>query len=180
MHRLFVLTGAPGSGKSALLDCLRRSGVTAIDEPARQILAEQRSFGGHGVPERDPALFVELMLSRAVFEYRRQEASDRPIVFDRGVPDLIAYASLYGLDATRVLSASRAYRYNPTVFFAPAWEEIYCNDDERKMTFDQARDFGERMRDAYLGLNYELLDLPRDTPGKRAGILLKALADRSE
>jgi len=168
----YVLTGAPGTGKSAALDQLRRRGFDGIDEPARQILAEQRSFGGRGVPDADPALFVELMLSRAVFERRKHRPAEQPVFFDRGVPDLIAYALLYGLDDAAPRNAAHKYRYNTTVFFAPPWTDIYTQDEERRMTYGQAADFGERMRDAYFGLGYDVVELPRDTPEARARFML--------
>ncbi len=181
MIPFYVLTGAPGTGKSAVLEQLRRHGHDGIDEPARQILAEQRSYGGRGVPDADPALFVELMLSRAVFERRKPRPAGRPVFFDRGVPDLIAYALLYGLDDAAPRNAAHKYRYNPTVFFAPPWKDIYTQDEERRMTYGQACDFGERMRDAYLGLGYDIVDLPRDAPEARARIILDRIeADARE
>ena len=172
MIPFYVLTGAPGTGKSAVLERLGLKGYDGVAEPARQILAEQRSFGGTGVPDSDPALFVELMLSRAVFERRRPRPANRPVFFDRGVPDLIAYALLYGLDDSSPRNAAHKYRYNPTVFFAPPWKDIYSTDDERKMTYGQAADFGERMRDAYGGLGYTLVELPRESPEIRARFVL--------
>ena len=172
MIPFYVLTGAPGTGKSAVLERLRLLGYDGIDEPARQILAEQRSFGGNGVPDNDPALFVELMLSRAVFERRKPRSADLPVFFDRGIPDLIAYALLYGLDDAPPRSAAHKYRYNPTVFFAPPWKDIYSTDEERRMTYGQAADFGERMRGAYLGLGYTLVELPRESPEERARFIL--------
>lgn len=172
----YVLTGAPGTGKSAVLEQLRRRGFDGIDEPARQILAEQRSFGGNGVPDTDPALFVELMLSRAVFERRKPRPADRPVFFDRGLPDLVAYALLYGLDDAPTRNAAHKYRYNPTVFFAPPWQDIYSQDEERRMTYGQACDFGERMRDAYQGMGYVLQELPRVSPEERAQSILETIA----
>ncbi len=177
MIPFYVLTGAPGTGKSAVLERLRLQGYDGVDEPARQILAEQRSFAGHGVPDSDPALFVELMLSRAVFERRKPRSADHPVFFDRGIPDLIAYALLYGLDDRPARSAAHKYRYNPTVFFAPPWKDIYSTDEERRMTYGQAADFGERMRDAYLGLGYTLVELPREDPAERARFIEDTVAD---
>lgn len=173
MIPFYVLTGAPGTGKSALLERLMLKGYDGVDEPARQILAEQRSFGGNGVPDSDPALFVELMLSRAVFERRKPRLADLPVFFDRGIPDLIAYALLYGLDDRPARNAAHKYRYAPTVFFAPPWQDIYSTDEERKMTYGQAADFGERMRDAYRGLGYTLVELPRESPEDRAQFVLE-------
>ncbi|MEM7017285.1 MAG: AAA family ATPase, partial [Pseudomonadota bacterium] len=76
-HNCFILTGAPGSGKSTLINTLRARGIQCIDEPARQILAEQRLINGEGVPEKkDPGLFIELMLSRTTQAYRSITSAD--------------------------------------------------------------------------------------------------------
>ena len=53
--RYFLLTGAFGSGKSTLLEHLQSRGIQGIVEPARPILAEQRSIQGNGLPEADPS-----------------------------------------------------------------------------------------------------------------------------
>jgi predicted ATPase len=79
----FVLTGPPGSGKTTLLQHLRTRGFAGIDEPARQILAEQRSIAGNVLTNRDARLFVELMLSRMIGEYRRIQTPSEPVFFDR-------------------------------------------------------------------------------------------------
>ena len=52
--RFFLLTGAFGSGKSTLVQHLQLRSIRGIDEPARPILAQQRSIQGNGLPERDP------------------------------------------------------------------------------------------------------------------------------
>src|SRR4051812_38218245 len=98
MDKFFILTGAFGSGKTTLLEHLRTLGFPVVEEPARQILAEQRSIDGAGLPERDARLFVELMLCRAMHDYRRSRATTAPILFDRAIPDMVAYANLFGFD----------------------------------------------------------------------------------
>src|SRR5579862_6324147 len=158
--KFFILTGAPGSGKTTLLQHLRTLGFQAIAEPARQILAEQRSIGGDGLPGRDTRLFVDLMLSRMIGEYNRPEASTAPIFFDRGIPDAVVYASLFGIDYPPGQNAARKYRYNPLVFFAPAWEEIYRQDEERTVSFQVASQFDPALREIYRQLGYVLIDLP--------------------
>jgi predicted ATPase len=45
----FVVTGAPGSGKTPILRELVRLGFLGVNEPAREILAEQRAIGGDGI-----------------------------------------------------------------------------------------------------------------------------------
>ena len=83
---LFVLTGAPGVGKSAILRQLEGSFAT-VPEPAREVLAEERARGGAGVPDRDAARFVALLLERAIRTHDAAAESGVVTVFDRGVPD---------------------------------------------------------------------------------------------
>jgi predicted ATPase len=61
-----ILTGAPGTGKSTVLNILSNNGVLTVPEPAREILREQRLLYGRGLPEEDPQLFVELILLKAL------------------------------------------------------------------------------------------------------------------
>lgn len=118
--RYFLLTGAFGSGKSTLLEHLQLRGIRGIVEPARPILAEQRSIQGNGLPEEDPRLFVELMLSRMLDACRQNATSLEPILFDRGIPDILGYAALFGFGVPHGENAARIYRYNTQVFMAPA------------------------------------------------------------
>src|SRR5262245_13916173 len=88
---LFVLTGPPGSGKIAILNLLRGA-IGCVDEPAREVLAEQRASGGRGTWDQDPALFVDLLLQRSIEKYGSARGSKDPVLFDRGIPDCVVYA----------------------------------------------------------------------------------------
>jgi predicted ATPase len=146
--RFFLLTGAFGSGKFTLLQHLQLRGIGVVVEPARPILAEQRSVQGNGLPERDPRLFVELMFSRMLDTYQQSDPLLGPILFDRGIPDILAYAALFGFGLPPDENAAHLYRYNPDVFIAPAWEQIYCTDDERTApVFPGARVWQQRSSD---------------------------------
>lgn len=173
--RFFVLTGAFGSGKSTLLERLRLRGIRGIVEPARPILAEQRGIGGSGVPEKDPRLFVELMLSRMIHDYQQSQASPSSVLFDRGLPDMLGYAALFGFSFPAGENAARLYRYHSRVFFAPAWEEIYCTDDERTVPFPVARTFGGDLRAIYERVGYTLIDLPCVSVEERAEFILERI-----
>ncbi|MCZ4708090.1 AAA family ATPase [Legionella pneumophila] len=174
MNQFYILTGAPGSGKTSMLAELAKRGFPVIDEPARRVLAQQRLIDGEGVYDKNPFLFKELMLSRMLYDYENAPKYDL-VFFDRGLPDLIAYSKCFGLDIGSELKASRINQYNSTVFFAPAWEQIYINDEERQLSFEAAQVFENDLRQAYSELGYQLVDIPLTTVSERVNFILKTI-----
>ncbi len=176
---LFVITGAPGSGKTPIVRELMALGFKGVDEPAREVLAQQRAIGGGSVYDRDRRLFCDLMLSRALADFDRMGGAQTPVFFDRGIPDQIGYAELFGLDTSMAESAAAGHRYNDVVFALPSWPEIYVTDSERTMTFESAQAFGERVRNVYEDLGYTVVVVPRDTIGARARFIVETVEVRA-
>jgi len=165
--KLLILTGAPGTGKSAILDALRGE-FACVNEPAREVLAEQRSSGGRGTWDQDPSLFVHLLLQRSIANYEAARALGTTVVFDRGIPDCVVYALLAGTDPTPSRTAAEAYRYRPQVLFLEPWADIYRKDAERIMEFEDTVSFGNELRRVYEELGYTLVGVPQTSIGKRA------------
>ena len=146
-----------------------------IDEPARQIISEQRAISGTGVSDKNPSLFIELMLSRATSRYKDVGEESDIVIFDRGVAVNIAYAKLFNLPFDHGWKAAKQYRANSKVFFTPNWREIYTTDEERTMSFEASAAMGDDLRRIYQELGYELIDLPLKDPKTRAEFLLQYL-----
>ncbi|MEL6693455.1 MAG: AAA family ATPase [Pseudomonadota bacterium] len=164
----FILTGPPGSGKTTVLDILVRQ-MSTVAEPARRVLAEQRRIGGTATGDQDPDAFVAQMLNLSEADYDHAAGTT---VFDRGLPDLLAFTAYYQLQDQAVRAAIEAHRYRSQVFFFPPWKEIYKNDDERTLDYEGAAAFGELTRSGYLQSGYDLIDVPADTPEVRARFIL--------
>ena len=165
----FVLTGAPGSGKTTLLDALEARGHTAVPEFARAVISEQRSSGIEKIFEHDRQLFLDLMVERAM----RDHETYAEAIFDRGLPDLVAYAEIFELDPQPIRTLAERHRYAEPVLFLPSWPEIYTTDDDRTMSVEDATRFGDRGREVYVELGYTVVDVPRGTPVERASFVLQ-------
>ena len=72
-----------------------------------------------GGSRKDPQLFCDLMLERAIADYHRLGGVGEPAFFDRGIPDMVGYAEIFALDTSAALAASRRYRYDDVVFVLP-------------------------------------------------------------
>jgi predicted ATPase len=160
MHaKLGIVTGAPGSGKTAILSGIRGD-VRCVDEPAREVLAQQRAINGDGTPERNPSLFVDLLLQRSIDNHEEAQRWGGTVLFDRGVADCIAYAKMLGTDPQPSIRATAAYRYNREVLVTRPWAEIYTTDDERKMTFGATVEFQRVLESSYEQAGYTLVEVP--------------------
>ena len=175
---LFILTGAPGSGKTAIFARLRDE-LWCVDEPAREVLAEERASGGSGTWEKNPSLFVHLLLQRSIENHQMALGSGQKALFDRGIPDCVVYAALAGTDPTPSLTAVDVYRYSPHVLFIEPWSDIYTTDDERVMSFDETLPFSETLKAVYMRSGYTPVDVPRGSVDDRAGFVRKMIADLS-
>ena len=178
MTDLFILTGAPGSGKSTILDALGGD-IRVMGEPAREILEEQRAIDGDGVHDRDRTLFVALLLQRSIDKYEAAQHEDGPVMFDRGIPDCIAYAELMDLDPTPSLEAAETHRYHHEVLILEPWEAIYDTDDERTMSFEQTHPFHDALVDASTRTGYSLVVVPTGPVEDRAAFVRAFIEARS-
>lgn len=174
-QRFFVLTGGPGSGKSALLDALERAGYARSVEAGRGIILDQQTIEGRALPWSDPTLFAEMMLSWEMRSYHIAMRSSGTLFFDRGVVDVLGYLRLTGLPVPKhVRRAVETFRYKRHVFIAPPWKEIYTKDRERKQDFEEAVRTYEAMVVAYTEYGYELIELPRVSVEERMRFVLNA------
>ena len=167
-----VLTGGPGSGKTTVIDHLASEGYAHVPEAGRGIIQAQMAIDGPAVPWRDPSLFAEMMLGWELRSHAAAGGLTGPVLFDRGVPDVIGYLRLEGLRVPdHVLRAARQVRYARRVFIAPPWPRIYRTDAERRQNPDTARRTYEAMVEVYGEFGYQLTELPRASVGERAAFI---------
>lgn len=170
--RFFVITGGPGSGKSSLIAALAASGMPGMPEAGRAIIRQQVAIGGRALPWGDQAAFAEQMLGWELRSHDAAHAHAGPVIFDRGVPDIIGYLTLSGLPVPPHLAhAARLHRYNRQVLIAPHWPDIYAQDAERKQSPQEAEATFGAMVATYTALDYELVPLPRASIEARAAFV---------
>jgi predicted ATPase len=166
-----IVTGAPGTGKTAVL-AMMPSDVVVVREPAREVLAEQRAAARPVRNQGDEQRFVDLLLRRSIEKFEAALRLDATVVFDRGIPDCIAYAAYLGADMRPSIDAADTYRYDAPVLLLTPWEAIYRTDDERTMTFEDVVAFDRALRGAYRTAGYEVVQIPQAPTNDRAAFVL--------
>lgn len=173
-NNFFTITGGPGTGKTSLLNELKKRGYRCIEEEARQIIQEQMSIEGDAVPWKNLTLFKEILFHRTVETYKLAQENGKEITFfDRDILDLIGYDRHSKVESSNELkSTAQTLTYNKKAFIAPPWKEIYCTDSERKQTFEEAVEIYHNMVKVYLDYGREIIELPKTTVEKRADFVI--------
>lgn len=100
-----------------------------------------------------------------------------PIIFDRGIPDVVGYLRLCGLPVPdSAIKAAEQRRYANRVFIAPPWPAIFEQDTERKQTLAEAEATYHAMVDAYTSFVYELVALPLTSVMERGSFVRNRIA----
>lgn len=171
-----VFTGAPGGGKTSLIDAAAAAGYRTSPEVARQILREP---GGMELRQSDPLGFAERMAQAHLREYENHRGAPSLVLFDRGLPDVVGFLEVCGLGIPRSLDeACRRIRYSGPVFRAPAWKDIYRSDAQRIQSWDEAVASDQAVTQAWTRYGYEPIDLPLATIGERLAFMKSHLSDK--
>ncbi len=168
-----VLTGAPGAGKTTLLEAAVAAGLAASHEVARRILREP---GGMELRAADPLAFANAMLAAHLTELEAVSRIEKPVVFDRGLVDVVGFLDVSGLPIPpEVDRACRTIRYSGPVLRAPAWQAIYRPDAERIQTFEEAIASDEAVSAAWRRYGYDVFDLPLVPVAERLEFLRRVM-----
>lgn len=174
--RFFILTGGPGSGKSTLIAALMAAGLQTMPESGRAIIREQVAAGGTALPWADRLAFAEEMFAWEIRSWRAAHELQGPVIFDRGVPDVVGYLNLVGLEVpAHIENAARSMRYASRVFVAPHWPAIYARDRERKQSMEEAEATCRAVTEVYVRLGYEIIPLPLAPVTDRVAFVQAAL-----
>jgi predicted ATPase len=143
-----------------------------VQEPGRQIVKEQMVIDGDALPWLNFDKFLELALSRYVYNYNSLVGTQQLVFFDRSIVDALQYTTN---QPEYFKNAANQFRYNSTVFLVPPWEELYANDAERKHDFNEAKKEFEELLIKYADLGYEIVLIPKVDTQQRVKFILKKL-----
>ncbi|MEJ0039279.1 MAG: ATP-binding protein [Gammaproteobacteria bacterium] len=121
-----VLTGAPSTGKSTVLERLRLKGYSTCQEQARQLL-EQEIARGKSLNEltSDPAMLVKRIFERNLATHGAAPRS-QVTVFDRGLPDVLAFGLIDHVDLEPYVRECGAFRFVTAFVF----EQVPAQSDQ--------------------------------------------------
>lgn len=171
-----VITGGPGTGKTSIINELKRLGHVCLDEISREITLKARQDGIDQLFLTQPLLFSELLLEGREEQYAQANTLSKDFVFlDRGIPDVVAYMDYIGDTYPKKFVTSCKNHVYDMAFILEPWQEIFVSDSERYENFDQAVKIHHHLLNTYERFNYTLMDVPFDTIENRAQFILNVV-----
>lgn len=173
MHN-YILTGTPGSGKTAVLRMLETAGYAVVEEAATDVIALEQALG-RPEPWDDPG-FIEKIVS---LQRRRADArAARGVVFfDRSPVCTLALARFLGaavpVSLTREIDRAPDF-YEKTVFFVRS-QGFVEPTAARRISYADSLAFEKLHEEVYRDLGFGLVDVPAGPLGERAEVIRRAL-----
>lgn len=167
----YVVTGAPGAGKTVILRVLESRGYAVVDEAATDVIARGQA-GGRDEPWRDEG-FVDQVVA---MQRARQEAPVghrvRVQVYDRSPICTLALARYLGRPVSAALSGeidriTSRQVYDRRVFFVRPIGVVEPTA-ARRITFEDSLVFERLHEDAYRSYGFEVVDIPPGEIAERA------------
>ena len=137
-NKRIVLAGGPSTGKTSVLNELKKLGFVCYDEAARDILSDYSSKGSSF--KLDPIKISREILSKRDNDYNdasRISCKNDIIFYDRGVHEITAYLRFINQSNDYWEELLKNYKYD-VVFIFPSWKEIYTKDDNRIEEYEEA------------------------------------------
>jgi predicted ATPase len=174
----YIITGAPGTGKTTILEALHARGYAVVDEAATDIILREQSLG-HQEPWRDAGFIDAITLLQRARQMRPAPPGTSVQLYDRSPICTLALAhhlAHYGGQPVPRVLASEVDRilregiYQRQVFVIRLLGSV-APTAVRRISYAESVRFGRLHERVYRTHGYELVDVPAGTVAERAELI---------
>lgn len=165
----YVVTGAPSSGKTALVRELEKLGYRVIHEMARAYIETQMEQGRTLEEIRADKRSFENWILHAKIAIEAELPKDQVIIFDRAIPDSIAYFEVASFDAKDAIGKSPRNRYKKVFLLDRLSYEV---DHARIEDSQIAVKLEQSLEQSYKMLGYEIMRVNVMPIGERVKVIV--------
>ncbi len=169
-----VVTGAPSTGKTSLIQRLFHTDLTCFEEGSRSIIAAALKNGVENPFLDHPLAFSEALFAHRLNDYFAPKQTSIHL-YDRGIHDVVAYLLHIGVEVPcGMLEDCHTFKYD-TVFVLPPWEAIYTKDDERLESFEEAQKLHVTLQNTYATFGMNCIEIPKGGLAEREAFIIAHL-----
>ncbi len=170
-----IITGAPSSGKTTVINQLASAGFQIAPEAARLYMEAQLAQGRTVEDLRSDLPGLQVAIKNAHAEVERQLPPEACIFLDRGVPDCLAWHRAFGLDPNSFLRECFRHHYASVFLLEPL--SLNLNGLRFREPTLQTFLHEWHIRD-YTALGYRIIRVPPLPPEERLAFILEAFSSQ--
>ena len=183
MQQKIVITGAPGTGKTSIINKLEEDHFFCYHEIIRDFTLEAKENSDATIFNSNPLAFVKdpfefnnKILNGRIHQYLDSiENKNELIFFDRAIPDVLAYMDFFNQEyGTKFTEACKKHTYTK-IFLLPPWQEIYISDNERLESFEEAKQLHYHLENTYRKFDYAIELVPFGAVKDRVDFILNSI-----
>jgi predicted ATPase len=183
-NKLIYFSGCSGAGKSTLLAELSKQGYAIIPEVGREVYKDQLNKNVDVTSLQNQIAIAEIIIAKSVENYHQAEkmrdVKDNLIFFDRSFLECVSfYRTLKIADANKYDNLIHDLKFHSPIFMTPPWEEIFCQDEERRKSFDNAVGEYEHLFEFFTRQQYKIIEVPKLSVKERCEFVLSVIPDDS-
>jgi predicted ATPase len=176
--RRFVITGAPGAGKTAIIRQLELDGFSVVEEAATDVIAAAQAQGTVE-PWRDPSFIDAIAHLQRDRQIRASHQTDEVQFHDRSSVCTAALAIYLGYPFSPFLASEleriqKEAIYQKRVFFIRNLGFI-TPTEARRISFEETVRFEKIHEDIYRDFGFELVSVDPGSPVERVSIIKAAM-----
>jgi predicted ATPase len=176
--RRFILTGAPGAGKTAIIRQLKLEGFSVVEEAATDVIAAAQAHGT-AQPWTNPSFIDEIARLQKDRQIRATYQADHVQFHDRSAVCTAALAIYLGYPFSPFLSGElerlqREAIYEQRVFFIRNLGFI-TPTEARRISFDETLRFEKIHEETYKKFGFELVEIAPASLAERVSIVKTAI-----
>jgi predicted ATPase len=175
----YILTGAPGAGKTAILRLLEVSGHPVVEEAATDVIALSNALGQEE-PWHDHDFIDKVTTLQRQRQASVRAADGAAVFFDRSPVCTLALSRYLGFTTSRLL-ASEVGRiaadstYEATAFFIRNQGFVQATA-ARRISLEDSLAFERLHEQAYRELGFQLVEVPAGPLGDRVALIRQTVS----
>ena len=175
INKRIVLAGGPSTGKTSVIEALRKSEFFCFKEAAREILKDHKLYGSEF--KTNP-----IEISNEILKIRHEDyekggnisCKENLIFYDRGIHEITAYLKSINKSTNYWNKLPENYKYDLIFIFQP-WEEIYKKDETRIEEFSEAKKISPFIYKTYNEAGIQIIEVPNLSIQERVNFILNSL-----
>ena len=166
----YVITGAPCSGKSTILFLLKNKGYYVVEEAARVYIDQEMAKGRTLEEIRKNEYAFQKKVLQIKINNEKKLSKDKLIIFERGIPDSIAYFKLCGVNKNYYFEEIiKKCSYRKIFLFELLDYQIdYARTEDK----ERANHLEKLLEESYQYINAPVIKIPKMSIEKRLEIIL--------